>query len=126
MRRYLLIVGLICGLLFPATSSADSVFLGTHRAAQYMHIGLARHFGNSFLNAYARRVRCPRRVARGRVDCVMSWVIGDSSYQGYGQIWITYQHHVAHWNYAYRIRRLDEYCAIVEHGDHCTRNYVVR
>jgi hypothetical protein len=125
MKRLLAAICAAAVLAAPVAASADSVFLSTNEAGQYMRLALQRRFGNAFVNSYARRVKCHRRVARGRIDCVASWVIGDSSYAGIGQIWVAYQHHVAHWNYAYRIRRFDEYCAIVERDDHCIKTFIV-
>lgn len=95
--------------------------------ASLMRKALHRRFGNTFDHGYARRVHCPTRVARGRVRCRISWVIGDISFKGRGAIWITYNRRgVAFWNFSYRVVRLDEYCASVGTHRHCRRVFVVK
>jgi hypothetical protein len=102
------------------------IFVGKGYARRLMWTALLRHPGLSFGPAYARRVRCNKRLSRDHLRCKMSWIVGDSSYRGAGAIWITYEQGGPHWNYSYRIKRLDEYCAFVEHRNHCTRTFVVR
>lgn len=99
----------------PATVARQRRKLGTVLAARLMRTALNRRFG-SYGAGYARRVKCNKRISRNRVRCGMSWIVGDIAFFGKGQIWLTYPHHIAYWNYAWRITEFNEYCAIVEHG----------
>ena len=99
--------------------------LGTRHAAGLMRTALLRHPNLAFRAGYARRVKCNRRISDIRLKCKMSWIVGDSVFWGRGTIWLTFPEHRPFWNYSYRIKQLDEYCAIVEERDNCTRTYVV-
>ena len=108
---------------FPARNIPRSRFrLGSTAAAGYMRAALSRRPALNFRMAYARRVRCNKRLSRTRLRCRMSWVVGDLSFSGRGMIWVTRS---TYWNYAYRVARLNEYC-VVTGGDGCTKRYVAR
>ncbi len=116
----------------PATwkppSKPRPVKLTAGQAANDMRDALAQRFGGSWTAGYARRVHCFKRVARGRVRCTMSWILGDTSFFGRGVIWLSYEGGATSWNYSYRIAQLNEYCAYVLHRPRkqCTRIHVVR
>jgi len=100
-------------------------FLGKDLAARLMRTALSRDARVSNFNGYNRRVRCNNRLSRIRIRCKMSWVIGDTSYRGTGMIWLTFQEHRRHWNFAYRVARVNEYC-LATGGTKCTDVVVVR
>lgn len=115
----------------PATSTASDapIKLSRSEGARYMRMALHRRFGNFWDLAHARRVHCPKRVARGRVRCKISWVVSDFEFFGKGAIWVTYDRRgIPYWNYRYQITRFDEYCAFVLHysRQRCVRVFVVR
>ena len=91
-----------------------------------MRKALGRDSRLGFQAGYARRVKCNHRVKADRLRCTMSWIEGDIGFVGRGMIWVTYQHHVESWNYSYRVVRVNEYCAIVEERDNCTKVITVR
>lgn len=130
MRRVALTGALLVALslapLGVQTASASRYKLGTVRAAELMRTGLLRHPNLSFRAGYARRVSCNKRISDIRLKCKMSWFVGDLSFWGKGTIWLTLPEHRPYWNYSYRITRLNEYCAIVEEGNDCTRTFTVR
>jgi hypothetical protein len=95
-------------------------------AARLMRTALLRHEDLDFNAGYARRVTCTKRVSDIRLKCKMRWFLGDSYFVGSGTIWLTFPQHVVVWNYSYRIKQLDEYCAVVEKRDDCTRVHVIR
>lgn len=130
MNRVALIGVLLVTLLIPPlgvkSASASRYKLGTVQAADLMRTALLRHPNISFQAGYSRRVECNKRASDIHLKCRMSWIVGDSLYWGKGTIWLTFPEHRPLWNYSYRMTRLNEYCAIVEERDHCTRVFVVR
>jgi hypothetical protein len=108
----------------PSTWHPDPPFLGADLAGRLMRKDLLRRPVLAFSAGYGRRVRCTKRVSRIRLRCRMSWVVGDSVLWGRGMIWLVFRGDRTGWNSAYRITRLDEYCAYVAKGGHCTRTYV--
>jgi hypothetical protein len=115
---------------FSSPSSAPDkprkFFLGKGFAARLMRNALLRRPVLSFQAGYARHVSCNKRLAPDRLKCRMSWIVGDLSFSGHGSIWITYPEGKNVWNFAYRIVRLNEYCAAVIEGDDCTKTVVAR
>jgi hypothetical protein len=63
-----------------------------------------------------------------RVKCgKVSWIIGDSVYAGRSKIWLKdNKRGELRWNYAYRIKPLNEFCAIDNPRSQRTKTYVVR
>ena len=55
----------------------------------------------------------------------MSWVIGDLSYRGKVTIWFSREGDDYAWNYAYAVKRTNEYC-VATGGRNCTRTFRVR
>jgi len=99
--------------------------LGTREAAGWMREALSRRPALAFEGAYARKVRCNKRVSRTRVRCGMSWFHGDLSFSGKGQIWLTEKGGSTYWNYAYRIDKTNEYCEATG-GSNCVETIRVR
>lgn len=100
-------------------------FLGTSYAASLMREALGRRDGLAFIAGYNRDVRCNKRLARDRVRCRMSWIVGDSYFSGVGSIWITYPSSGPYWNFSYRIKSRNAYCESTG-GSRCKRTYVAR
>jgi hypothetical protein len=71
-------------------------------------------------------IKCNKRISRLRVKCKMAWVVGDSGFSGRGMIWITERGGKLYWHPRYTLVLLNEYCAAVEHGSHCTRTLTFR
>lgn len=99
--------------------------LGTREAARWMRDALSRRPTLVFEGAYARKVRCNKRVSRTRVRCKMSWNYGDLSFSGKGQIWLTEKRGNTYWNYAYRVRKTNHYCEATG-GSDCVETIRVR
>jgi hypothetical protein len=92
----------------------------------YIRTALRRRFGNVYRYGYAKRIASCERRSRTRVTCRrVSWVIGDLSYKGRATIWLTRENGEIYWNYAYTIKRTNEYCAATG-GRNCTKTYRVR
>ena len=91
-----------------------------------MRAALLRHTNLSFGAAYARKVKCNKRISRIRRRCKLEWIVGDLYFYGKGTIWETRGPDAAFWNYSYKVTRFNEYCAIVLEGEDCTKKYVVR
>jgi hypothetical protein len=123
---------LLIGAMAPAADAGRRLpFLHEKQAEHFMRKALKRRFDGAWQGGYLKRVECNKRLRRSRVRCErISWVVGDSFYHGSGVIWITRGNRegVFNWNYAYKIKRLDEYCYSVLHHSraHCTKTYRVR
>lgn len=93
----------------------------------YIRVALKRRFRNSYRHGHAKRISSCKRRSRLRVRCGrVSWAIGDVSFKGWASIWYRRTRRGRpQWNYAYRIKRLNEYCRATG-GHHCTKISRVR
>ena len=100
-------------------------FLSRAAAARYARTALAHRFKSSYRHGYAKRTSGSRRISRTKVWFrTVSWVIGDISYRGRATIWYAWSGRRISWNYAYRIKRTNEYCKATRRL-RCTKTYVV-
>jgi hypothetical protein len=97
------------------------------QAKHYIHVALNRKFNAGAAAASGVSVRRCHRRSRTRVRCFAGWVTGDLDFYGPVTIWLSRRGFDVSWNYAYRITRLDEYCALVEHKPvrSCVKTFVV-
>jgi hypothetical protein len=106
------------------------VRLSSRAAERLTARALKRRFGTAYSHGYGHRIQCRRRLSPTRISCrKISWIIGDGVYFGRSTIWLTKDRFErVHWNYAYRIKRFDEYCALVleKPRSKCIKTYVVR
>jgi hypothetical protein len=99
--------------------------LGVAETKYHIRVALNRRFGAAYRDGYAKKVTGCSRRSRTRVRCEhVSWVVGDVSFAGKATIWLTREDGEPFWNYAYTIKRTNEYCASTG-GRHCTRTYRV-
>lgn len=122
---------LLIGLLITSSASASRLpTLETEQAEGYMQIALERHPALHIDDALpgSRPISCGIESKRTATRCWLEWAVGDWSYSGEGTIWESWLGGRAIWNYAYRIHRLDTYCALVEHRPKrdCTKVFVAR
>lgn len=94
-------------------------------ARRYMRRALKREFGSRWTRGYSKTTRCVKRVSRWKITCTrLGWLSGDTGFSGRGTIWLKN----GTWNYSFRILRVNEYCALVEHRPfkECARWVVVK
>jgi hypothetical protein len=92
------------------------LWLGTRKAAQYMRRSLARRPTLSFADAYARKVSCEKRLSGIRLRCRMSWIYGDTYFEGRGAVWLRPRGNGV--GLSYRVRKRNAYCEATE-GSNC-------
>ena len=94
-------------------------------AKRYMRTALAREFEGSYRAGYGKAFRRCSRRSRVRVRCnQVSWFVGDLTFVGKVTIWLSRGGAETSWNYAYTMKRFNEYC--LDTGGHdCTRTYRV-
>jgi hypothetical protein len=101
--------------------------LSKAQAIVYMKQSLLDDFGGLFRQRIAQRFAYPcNRRSLTRLRCDVGWGVGDFFFLGTETIWYSRKGAEVEWNYAYRIKRYDDYCARVRHGKHCTRIYRVK
>lgn len=112
LRRTALIAVFVAALAAPATAIAQVAPLREGEAEFFMRKALKREFGNTFNHGEGRSVECHDRRSNVRISCrTIAWTIGDISFSGNGRIWLSVNRNgVVLWNYAFRIKRVNEYC----------------
>jgi hypothetical protein len=74
-----------------------------------------------------RRFRGCKRQSDNRVRCNrVSFFIGDTSLSGRVTVWTSLRRGKPKWNFRYRVRVLDEYCAFVLHRTKAKCSDIVR
>ena len=94
-----------------------------------MRVALGREFGGNWTYGVFKRTECRKRISRNRVRCTrISWAVGDLVFSGSGTVWYTRADGAVWWNYAYRIKRVNEYCVFVYDQPlrKCSKTFVVR
>jgi len=98
-------------------------------ARYWMGVAIQRNFGPTWKYAAGRSLKCKKRISRRRIQCTrVQWTIGDMTWFGTGNIWYTGRGRSTQWNYSYRLRRLNEYCAFVQRRppSACVKRIVVK
>ena len=96
-------------------------------AKRWARTALKRKFGNAYRHGSGKRLSGTTRLSRTKVRFSnVFWFAGDVSWQGRLTIWYTGVGDAARWNYAYKIKRTNEYCKSVLHRSHCTKTFRVR
>jgi hypothetical protein len=99
--------------------------LGIAEAKSYVRSALKRNFKGSYSGGYGKKVAACQRRSKVRVRCDhVSWVVGDVSFAGKATIWLTRENGEPFWNYAYTIKRTNEYC-MATGGRRCTKTFGV-
>jgi hypothetical protein len=82
---------------------------------------LQRRFKGAFRYGYGKRHACSRST-RTAFRCRLSWVVGDTAYEGRARILQRRRGQRVLWFYSWRIKRTNEYC-LATGGHDCTRIY---
>jgi hypothetical protein len=104
-------------------------WLTRNTAGFYMRRALGRRFGGNWRAGYSRHTNCTKRIRRSRIVCrQIGWFVGDLVFQGRGAIWLNFKNGNDWWNYSFRIRRINEYCLIVQEAPRskCVKWFVVK
>ena len=113
----------------PAERSQHYSHLTRADARYWMAVAIQRNFGPTWKYAAGRSLKCKKRINRRRVQCTrVQWTIGDMTWFGTGSIWYTGRGKGTQWNYSYRLTRINEYCAFVQHRpkSECLKRIVVK
>jgi hypothetical protein len=96
--------------------------LSRGQAWGYTTTVLNRRFSDTWDHRAGGWIKCGR-ITRTRMRCRVAWAIGDSSYYGLVRVWRERDSDgEPQAYYSYRIRYLDEYCAVTG-GTNCSRVY---
>ena len=122
-----LVLGAVC---LSATSTAfGRTVLSRPDAERHANVALHHKFGGAWDEGLKPRyLKCTQRLNRIHLRCQVAWGIGDFYWYGVIRIWLTRNHRGGiWWNYAYRIRYVNDYCNQVEHKslEACSRILVV-
>lgn len=97
----------------------EQVYLEGYRIRFYTKEALAEKWGETFTTADRPTIGCRRTSSIGG-RCRVGWFQGDTSWSGRVRVWLSVERGVGpygsdeiRWNYALRIRRVNEYCVFV-------------
>jgi hypothetical protein len=115
------------GLVGPAQAAVKPTDVSLREAKAQLREAFKRDFKNAFVAGHAKRIAGCRRASRSRVRCErISWVTGDFSYTGAGQIWFTLHSGRVFRSDAYTITRYDTQCVDRTPQNDCTRIFRAR
>jgi hypothetical protein len=96
-------------------------------AKHWAKTALKRKFGNAYRYGSGKRLSGTTRLSRTKVRFSnVFWFAGDMYWQGRLTIWHTGVGDSTMWNYAYTIKRTNDYCKSVLHHNNCTKTFRVR
>ena len=101
--------------------------LSTSMAKHWAKVALKRKFNRGYKSGSGKYLKSIKRVSRTKVRFNrVGWFAGDVYWAGQMTIWYTRAGSKTVWNYAYTIKRTNDYCKSVLHKKHCTKTYRVR
>jgi hypothetical protein len=101
--------------------------LSVSRAKHWAKVILKRKFKGNYTHGAGKYLKGTKRLSRTKVRYNrVGWYAGDAYWVGRVTIWNSGVERSADWNYAYTIKRTDDYCKSVLHKKHCTRTYRAR
>lgn len=114
MMLCLVLLGTLSGV-----ASASPRPLYSWQAENLMEAALRKNFHQEFFahTETVSPVRC-HRIGFAKAKCKIGWVVGDVGFTGKGSIWVHGTESGARWYYRFTIYRVNEYCALVEHGSY--------
>jgi hypothetical protein len=98
----------------PAPPHRTRLTVGMARSAAVEFLG--RKYGEQWYGRYGGRLNCNRKTGFSSRKCYVSFGIGDAIW--YGSVGVSLAGRIPNQRFRirYRIKRLDEYCAVVQHG----------
>lgn len=97
----------------------EQLYMKSYDIRFYTKEALAEKWGETFTTAYRPSIRC-RRTSSIAGRCRVGWFQGDTSWSGRVRVWLSVERGAGpygtdeiRWNYALRIRRVNEYCVFV-------------
>jgi hypothetical protein len=100
--------------------------LRPNRAKYYLKVALRRRFGNwAYATGYSSGCR---RSSRTSVRCRPAWHQLENYFHGNARIWLTRKRGHVWWNYAWRLKRLNDHCYLAQHRPkpQCTTVFMVK